>query len=103
MSQGFRIASYWVYFWTNESDPFEPIHIHVAKGSPTVNATKIWITRAGEAYPYNNNSKIPPKTLRSIMRIIEARSAEIVDLWIFLLWVGVLFLLRACEKNGGLS
>lgn len=82
MPQVFRIGSYWVYFWTNESDPLEPIHVHVAEGSPSANATKIWITGAGKAYLCNNNSKIPPKALRNIMRIIEARSAEIVDLWI---------------------
>ena len=82
MPQVFRIGSYWVYFWTNESDPLEPIHVHVAEGSPSANATKIWITRAGKAYLCNNNSKIPPKALRNIMRITEARSTEIIDLWL---------------------
>ncbi len=81
MPQVFRIGSYWVYFWTNENDPLEPVHVHVAEGSPTANATKIWITRAGKAYLCNNNSKLAPKTLRNIMRVIEARSSEIVELW----------------------
>lgn len=79
-ASGFRIGSYWVYFWTNENDPLEPVHVHVAEGSPTANATKIWITRAGKAYLCNNNSKNAPKTLRNIMRVIEARSSEIVEL-----------------------
>ena len=81
MPQVFRIGSYWVYFWTNENDPLEPVRVHVAEGSPTANATKIWITRAGKAYLCNNNSKLAPKTLRNIMRVIEARSSEIVELW----------------------
>lgn len=81
MPQVFKIGSYWVYFWTNENDPLEPIHVHVSQGSPTANSTKIWITRSGKTYLCNNNSRIPDKTLRNIMRIIEARSAEIIAKW----------------------
>ena len=81
MPQVFKIGSYWVYFWTNESDPLEPMHVHVSEGAPSAKSTKIWITRAGKTYLCNNNSHIPPKTLRNIMRIIEARSSEIIDKW----------------------
>ncbi|WP_423806831.1 DUF4160 domain-containing protein, partial [Phascolarctobacterium succinatutens] len=28
------------YFWANEN--MEPIHVHVAKGTQTPNATKFW-------------------------------------------------------------
>ncbi|MDD3185257.1 MAG: DUF4160 domain-containing protein [Anaerostipes sp.] len=79
MPQIFKIGSYWIYFWSNENDPLEPIHVHVAKGKPTSNATKIWITKAGKCLLCNNDSKIPSKTLRNIMRIIEARNNEVVD------------------------
>lgn len=82
MLQVFRIGSYWVYFWSSEGDPLEPIHVHVIEGAPSRSATKIWITSAGKAYLANNNSKIPAKTRRNIMRIIEARSAEIEKLWL---------------------
>lgn len=41
----FMVSGYTVYFWSNEND--EPIHVHVAKGKPTPNATKIWLTRSG--------------------------------------------------------
>ena len=81
MPQIFKIGSYWVYFWSNESEPLEPIHVHVSQGSPTANATKIWITKTGKCYLCNNNSKIPEKVLRNIMRIIEARSEEIIRKW----------------------
>ena len=50
MPQVFKIGSYWVYFWANENDPLEPIHVHVSQGAPSSNATKIWITRAGKCY-----------------------------------------------------
>lgn len=49
MPQIFKIGSYWIYFWSNESDPLEPIHVHVAEGSPIPNATKIWITKKENA------------------------------------------------------
>ncbi len=81
MPQVFRIGPYWVYFWANEGEPLEPIHVHVSEGAPVKNATKIWITAAGKTYLANNDSKIPSKTLRNIMRIIEARSAEIISMW----------------------
>lgn len=72
MPQIFRIGEYWIYFWTNENEPLEPVHIHVAKGAPTANATKIWITSTGHCLLCNNNSRIPNHTLRNIMRMIEA-------------------------------
>lgn len=82
MPQVFKIGSYWVYFWSNESDPLEPIHVHVCPGAPSAGATKIWITRAKKCYLCHNNSKIPDRTLRNIIKIIEARSEEIIEKWI---------------------
>ncbi|MGN0242857.1 MAG: DUF4160 domain-containing protein [Lachnospiraceae bacterium] len=81
MPQVFKIGSYWVYFWSNESCPIEPIHVHVSEGSPSQNATKIWITETGKCLLCNNNSCIPNHTLRNIMRIIEARSADVIEKW----------------------
>lgn len=81
MPQIFRIGSYVVYFWANENEPLEPAHVHVAKGVPTPNATKIWITKAGKCLLCNNDSRIPVKTLRNIMDIIEARSNDVLNKW----------------------
>lgn len=82
MPQVFKIGSYWVYFWSNENDPLEPIHVHVSQGNPYGNATKIWITQSGKTLLCNNNSEIPDVTLRNIMRMIEARNSEVVQKWI---------------------
>lgn len=30
MPQLFKLGSYWVYFWANENNPVEPIHVHVS-------------------------------------------------------------------------
>lgn len=81
MLQIFKLGSYWIYFWTNEGKPLEPIHVHVAQGGPTPNGTKIWITKFGKCLLCNNNAKISEKVLRNIIRIIEARSAEIIQKW----------------------
>lgn len=82
MPQIFKIGPYYIYFWANESKPLEPIHVHISEGSPSANATKVWITRSGKCLLCNNNSKIPQKTLKNILRIIEARSTEIMNKWL---------------------
>lgn len=81
MPQLLRIGPYILYFWSNEMDPLEPVHVHIAEGNATANATKIWITSSGKALFCNNNSHIPERILRRLMRIIEANSAEFVQAW----------------------
>lgn len=81
MPQVFKVGSYWVYFWANENEPLEPIHVHVSMGTPSGNATKIWITKSGGCYLENNNSKIPAHVLRNIMDVIAARSDEVIAKW----------------------
>jgi len=82
MPQVFKIGSYWVYFWANEGKPNEPMHVHVSEGNPSEDATKIWITASGKCLLAHNRSDIPSKALRNIMRIIEARSKEVMQKWI---------------------
>ena len=81
MPQIFSIGPYLVYFWSNESKPLEPVHVHVSKGTPEKNATKIWITRSLHCLLCNNNAKIPSHILGSLMEIIENRAFEIVAKW----------------------
>lgn len=81
MPQIFRIGSYIIYFWANENDPLEPIHVHIAEGKATANSTKVWLTSSGHALLCNNNSQIPKRELRNIMRVIEANSKTIIDKW----------------------
>lgn len=81
MPQVFKVGSYWVYFWSNENDPLEPVHVHISQGTPSGNATKVWITKCGGCYLAHNNSKIPERVLKNIMAVIEARSEEVVQKW----------------------
>lgn len=48
------VSGYKVYFWSNENN--EPIHVHVSKGKPTSNGTKIWLTRTGGCILASNGS-----------------------------------------------
>ena len=81
MPRVFKAGSYWVYFWSDESRPLEPVHVHIAEGAPKPGATKVWITRAGMCLLYNNDSNIDLVILRRLMRIIEARADEVLSKW----------------------
>ncbi len=82
MPQIFKIGSYLVYFWSNENEPLEPIHVHVSEGFPSENATKIWLTQSGRCLLCHNNSRIPNRKLRDIMDIIAARHNDIENKWL---------------------
>ena len=82
MPQLLRIGPYSIYFWSNENNPLEPVHVHVSEGRANANATKLWISSTGKVVVCNNNSNIPDRVLRNIIRIIEANSSEIIDAWL---------------------
>lgn len=60
----FTVSGYKVFFWSNENG--EPIHVHIAKGKPTSNATKVWLTKSGGCILANNGSNIPQKELNEL-------------------------------------
>lgn len=82
MPQILRVGPYIIYFWSNENDPLEPVHVHIAEGRASSNATKLWITRTGKVILSNNNSKIPARILTKLMRVVEANSADIIKEWL---------------------
>lgn len=73
---------YNLYFWSNEysGNSLEPIHIHVSKGEPQEDATKIWIKPDGVEL-CNNNSQIPTNELKKILKYVANNRAKIVDRW----------------------
>lgn len=74
-----KVIGYKIYFWANENG--EPIHVHVSKGNPTMNSTKIWLTKAGRCILVNNKSKIPQNDLNKLLDIIEKHFFLIVSKW----------------------
>ena len=81
MPQELRIGPYTVYIWSNESNPLEPVHVHIAEGKAIPNGTKIWITSRGKTLLCNNRSGIPDHILRRLMKVIEANSEKIMADW----------------------
>lgn len=81
MPQELKIGPYTVYFWSNENDPLEPVHVHIAEGKAVPNATKVWITSTGKTLVCNNNSGIPDRILKRLTRVIEANARKIVADW----------------------
>ena len=80
MPQVFVILGYIVYLWPNEND--ESIHVHVCKGSPQKDATKVWITEDGPVLEHNK-SKIPKKDLKRILAWIAMNDELIIKKWQF--------------------
>ena len=75
----FTVSGYKVYFWSNENN--EPIHVHVSKGQPSINGTKIWLTSKGGCILASNGSNIPKKELNELMEIISVQFFIICDAW----------------------
>ena len=75
----FIISGYRVFFWSNENG--EPIHVHICKGQPSPNATKIWLTKAGGCIVASNGSRIPAKELNELMEIVSAQFFMICSKW----------------------
>ena len=75
----FTVSGYKVYFWSNEDG--EPIHVHVAKGKPSPNATKIWLTKSGGCILANNGSNISSRELHELMEFISAQFFLICAEW----------------------
>ena len=75
----FECLGYKIYFWSNEN--FEPIHVHISKGVPNSNSTKVWLTKSGGCIVANNDSKIPTKDLNNLLESIAVNYFLIVSEW----------------------
>lgn len=75
----FRVGGYLVFFWSNENG--EPIHVHIIRGKPSPNATKVWLTRSGQCIVANNRSRIPQNDLNELLDVISAQFFLICRKW----------------------
>ena len=75
----FLVSGYRVFFWSNENN--EPIHVHVSKGKPSKNATKIWLTQNGGCILAHNGSHIPQSELNVLFEVISAQFFLICAEW----------------------
>lgn len=65
--------------WSNENN--EPIRVHISKGKPSKNSTKVWLTKAGGCIVANNLSHIPNNELSKLLEIISLNYFKIVEKW----------------------
>lgn len=69
-----RVNGYRFFFFSNEGDPVEPVHIHVRKGSAQA---KVWMDPIETESSWGFN----PREIREIMSIIEQHHKLLVDKW----------------------
>ena len=81
MPELFRHLGYKIYFWSNENQPLEPLHVHISKGKLQENATKLWIFKSGDSYLVHNKSRIPDHEIRKIQKAIKKNVEDIVAIW----------------------
>ena len=70
---------YKIYFWSSELS--EPIHVHISKGKPVQNSTKVWLTKSGGCILANNKSNIPNKDLSELLETIANNYFYIISEW----------------------
>ena len=75
-----NVLGYKIYFWVNEGDPIEPLHVHISKKFHK-DATKVWITAEGKCVLDSNRDKIPPKDLKQLIKTVEKFHDVIEEVW----------------------
>lgn len=70
----FRHAGFRFFFYSNEGDPREPVHIHVMKGP---GEAKFWLHPVSVA----RSSGFDARTLRHLARIVAGHDKQITEAW----------------------
>jgi hypothetical protein len=70
----FRHDGFRFFFYSNEGDPREPVHVHVRKGN---GMAKFWVAPVSLAA----SDGFDARTLRELTRIVEAEAALIERTW----------------------
>ena len=75
----FELYGYKIFFWSNENN--EPIHVYVAKGKQSANATKIWLPAESNPVVVHNKSRIPQKDLSRLLKVVAQNRDTIIARW----------------------
>lgn len=70
----FQLEGYRFFFFSNEGNPREPIHVHVRKDG---NRAKFWLKPVGLV----SNHGFSAKEVNKLAQIVEARRNEIEKAW----------------------
>ena len=55
--------------------------MHISKGKPNQNSTKVWLTKSGGCILANNKSKISSKDLTELLETIDNNYFYIIAEW----------------------
>lgn len=77
----YEFLEFRIYFWSNEGEPLEPVHVHASIGRPVEHSTKFWILSDGSVSLADNGSKIPAKQIHLLERFISNKSSDIINSW----------------------
>jgi hypothetical protein len=70
-----RYKGYRLFFYSNEGDPREPLHVHVRKGK---NVAKFWLEpTVGVAESYG----MTPSELRKLTKVVKDNAESIKRAW----------------------
>ncbi len=70
-----RWKGYRFFFFSNEGDPSEPLHVHVRKGT---SVAKYWLEpRIGLAQSYG----MAPHELNALQKVVERNAEGIIHAW----------------------
>lgn len=76
-----NVLGYKVYFWSNENDPREPVHVHVARRIGGDDA-KFWVLHNGKVILDKSNSNLDPRDLRDLQTYLNRNGDEIIRKWV---------------------
>lgn len=78
-----KYLGYNIYIWSNEGNPVEPIHVHVAK-TPSSGSDKFWITSDGLVIPCMSNGALSRKDTAKVISYLTDESIQkiIIDEWL---------------------
>lgn len=75
MPEVFRERGFRFFFYSDEGSPQEPVHVHVAKDNLEA---KFWLNPTVRV---DDNKGFDARTLRMLLRLIEANRSRIVRKW----------------------
>lgn len=79
MPKLFTFRGFVIFFWTAENG--EPVHVHVARGKPQKDSTKIWLTRSGGCLLASNRSRLTKRELSYVMSFVALNHKTICEYW----------------------
>ena len=71
----FRLDGFRFFFYSNEGNPLEPVHIHVQKAGAEA---KFWV---GTEITLDTSEGFDAKTLRKLLKIVEDNRTLIEERW----------------------